>query len=62
MPEGPFPHGGQDGEEPGGSRPSPADRNGPEPEPGGREPADDRDSGAGLFAADTGESGDAVAP
>jgi Domain of unknown function (DUF222) len=60
VPEGPFPHGGQDGEEPESSRPSPADRNGPEPD--GLGPADDRDSGEGLFAADTDESGAPVAP
>ena len=60
MPAGPFPHGGQEGEEPESSRPSPADRN--EPEPGSRDPADDRDSGEALFAADTGESEDLDAP
>jgi len=59
VPERPFPRGGQDGEEHEDSWPSPADRNGPEP--GNRSPADERDSGAGLFAADTGESGDAAA-
>jgi hypothetical protein len=30
MPEGPFPDHGQDGDEPDGSQPQPADRNGPE--------------------------------
>ena len=60
MPAGPFPHSGQEGEEPDSSRPSPADRN--EPEPGSRDPADDRDSGEALFAADTGESEDPDAP